>query len=46
MVDQQKQLTLGSGDATARTAGLMVIGAVVGLFLLKRLNGSLSISAK
>lgn len=44
MVDSQKQLTLGAGDATARTAGLLVVGAVVGLWLLRRLSGSVSVS--
>jgi hypothetical protein len=44
MVDSQSQLTLGAGDATARTAGLLVIGAVVALFLLRKLSGSVAVS--
>lgn len=44
MADSQAQLTLGAGDATAKATGLLVVGAVVALFLLRRLNGSVSLS--
>ena len=40
MVDSQRQLTIGVGDATAKATGLLVVGAVVALFLLRRLSGS------
>jgi hypothetical protein len=44
MVDSQRQLTLGAGDSTAKTAGLLVVGSVVALFLLRKLSGSVSVS--
>jgi len=44
MVDSQRQLTLGAGDTTAKTTGLLVVGAVVALFLLRRLSGSVSVN--
>lgn len=46
MVDQQERLTLGAGDATAKAVGLLVVGAVVGLWLLRRLSASASVSVK
>ena len=44
MADMQSQLSLGAGDATAKATGLLVVGAVVALFLLRKLNGSVSVS--
>lgn len=43
MADQQSQLTLGATDGTAKTAGLLVVGAVVGLFFLRKLNVSVMV---
>lgn len=42
-MDSQRQLTLGAGDATARTTGLLVVGAVVALFMLRRLSVNVAI---
>lgn len=42
MADSQAQLSLGVGDATAKVTGLMVIGAVALLFVLRRFNVSVS----
>lgn len=43
MADQQSQLSIGAGDATAKTAGLMVVGAVVALFFLRKLSVSVAV---
>jgi hypothetical protein len=44
MVDSQEGLGIG-GNSTARVAGLIVVGAVLGLFLLRRFNVSGAVSA-
>lgn len=43
MADQQSQLMYGAGDPTAKVTGLLVVGAVVVLFLLRRLNVSVNV---
>lgn len=46
MVDSQRGLTmLAPENQTARAAGLLVVGAVLGLFLLRRFSVSGAISA-
>lgn len=45
MVDSQQGLRMFSAEnQTARTAGILVIGAVVGLILLRKLSISGSVS--
>jgi hypothetical protein len=46
MVDSQRGLLmLAPENQTARTAGLLVIGAVIGLVLMRRFNIAGSVSA-
>lgn len=46
MVDSQRGLAMFNAEnQTARTAGLIVIGAVVGLVLLRRFSVSGAVSA-
>lgn len=42
MADMQERLSLSNSDSTARMTGVIVIGAVVALFFLRRLTGSVS----
>lgn len=42
MVDSQEQLSLKL-EPTARTTGLLVVGAVVALFLLKKFSVSVAV---
>lgn len=43
MADMQSQLSLSFGDSTVKATGLLVVGAVIGLVLLKRFSGSVSV---
>lgn len=43
MADMQSQLSLSFGDSTVKATGLIVIAAVAGLVLLRRLSGSVAV---
>jgi len=43
MADSQSQLGYAGGDPTAKITGLMVVGAVVALFFLRKLNVSVAV---
>jgi hypothetical protein len=44
MADMQAKLSLGNTDATAKATGLLVVAAVVGLCLLRKLSGSVNLN--